>query len=154
MKILFLDGLGSNPTGRKPAFLREHGFEVDYPILPDWDLDEAVRTAQDAFDADRPDVIIGYSRGGAVAMNMTSGTVPLVLLAPAWKFRGTVNVVNAGTLVLHSPDDVLVPIDDSRELLRNSGLPETALREIGEEHDMTDPEALSALLDAVDSFRG
>jgi hypothetical protein len=154
MKILFLDGLGSNPTGRKPAFLREHGFEVVYPILPDWDFDEAVRTAQDAFDADRPDVIVGYSRGGAVAMNMTSGNVPLVLLAPAWKFRGTVNAVNASTLVLHSPDDVLVPIDDSRELLRNSGLPETALRQIGEEHDMTDPEALSALLDAVDSFRG
>ena len=153
MKILFLDGLGSNPTGRKPAFLRDHGFEVVYPILPDWDFDGAVRTAQDAFDADRPDVIVGYSRGGAVAMNMTSGEVPLVLLAPAWKFRGTANVVKPGTLVLHSPDDVLVPIDDSRELLRNSGLPESALREIGEEHDMTHPDALSALLEAVASFR-
>jgi hypothetical protein len=51
-------------------------------------------------------------------------------------------------------NDVLVPIDDSRELLRNSGLSDTALREVGEEHDMTDPEALRALLEAVESFRG
>jgi hypothetical protein len=88
MKLLFLDGLGSNPTGRKPAFLRDQGFEVAYPILPEWDFDGAVRTAQDAFDADRPGVIVGYSRGGVVAMNMASGDVPLVLLAPAWKYGG------------------------------------------------------------------
>jgi hypothetical protein len=51
-------------------------------------------------------------------------------------------------------NDVLVPIDDSRELLRNSSLPETALRVVGEEHDMTDPEALRALVVGVESFRG
>lgn len=154
MKILFLDGLGSNPSGRKPAFLRDHGFEVGYPVLPEWDFDEAVRTAQDAFDAHRPDVIVGYSRGGAVAMNMESGDVPLVLLVLAWKYRGAANTVKPRTLLLHSPDDVLVPIDDSRELVRNSGLPETALRVVGEEHDMTDLEALRALILAVESFRG
>src|SRR6478735_8145956 len=132
MKILFLDGLGSNPTGRKPTFLRGHGFEVAYPILPEWDFDGAVWTAQEAFDADRPDVIVGYSRGGAVAMNMDSGDVPLVLLAPAWKVRGTATTVKARALVLHSPDDVLVPIDGSRELVRDSGLSETALRVVGE----------------------
>jgi hypothetical protein len=154
VKILFLDGLGSNPTGRKPAFLRDHGFEVTYPVLPEWDFYGAVRTAQDAFDADRPDVIVGYSRGGAVAMNMVSGDVPLVLLAPAWKYRGTATTVKPGTVILHSPEDVLVPIDDSRELVRNSGLPDNALREVGEEHDMIDPEALRALVEAVESFRG
>ena len=49
-------------------------------------------------------------------------------------------------------NDVLVPIDASRELVRNSGLPETALREVGEEHDMIDPDGMSTLLDAVESF--
>jgi hypothetical protein len=154
MKILFLDGLGSNPTGRKPAFLRDHGFEVLYPILPEWDFDGAVRTAQDTFDADRPDVIVGYSRGGAVAMNLRYEEVPLVLLAPAWRVRGTATSVKPLTLILHSPADVLVPIDDSRELVRNSGSPETVLRVVGEEHDLNDPVALRALLVAVESFRG
>ena len=127
MKILFLDGLGSNPSGRKPAFLRDHGYEIAYPILPEWDFDEAVPTAQNAFDADRPDVIIGYSRGGAVAMKMSSGDVPLVLIAQAWKYRRVGDTAKPRTLVLHSPDDVLVPIDDSRELLRNSGLHQSTL---------------------------
>jgi hypothetical protein len=90
---------------------------------------------------------------GAVAVNMSTGDVPLVLLAPAWKYRGTASTVKPRTLILHSPDDVLVPIDDSRELLRNSGLPQTALREVGDEHDMTDPDALRALVLAVESFR-
>jgi alpha-beta hydrolase superfamily lysophospholipase len=153
MKILFLDGLGSNPTGKKPALLREHGFEVAYPILPEWDFDGAVRTAQNALDADRPDVIVGYSRGGAVAMNLASGDVPLVLLAPAWKVRGTATTVKPRRLILHSSEDVLVPIDDSRELMRNSGLPDKALRVVGEEHDMDDPESLQAMLEAVESFR-
>ena len=71
-------------------------------------------------------------------MNMAFGDVPLVLNAPAWKYRGTANTVKPRTLVLHSQNDLLVLIDDSRELLRNSGLPETALRVVGEEHDMTD----------------
>jgi hypothetical protein len=38
--------------------------------------------------------------------------------------------------------------------VRNSGLPENALWEVGDEHDMTDSEALRALLDAVETFRG
>ena len=64
MKLLFLDGVGSNPTGRRPAFLREHGFEVAYPILPEWDFEGAVRTAQDAFDADHPMSSSGIPRRG------------------------------------------------------------------------------------------
>lgn len=154
MKILFLDGLGSNPTGRKPACLREHDFEVVYPILPEWDFDEALRVAQGAFDAERPDVVVGYSRGGVLAMNLDSGDVPLVLIAPGTRVRGKATTVKARTLILHSPDDVLVPVESSRELLRNSGLPESALREVGDEHDMIDPAALRALVEAVESFRG
>ncbi len=86
-------------------------------------------------------------------MNLASGDVPLVLLAPAWKVRGTATTVKPRTLILHSPEDVLVPIDDSRELLRQSGLPESALRVAGEEHDLIDQAALRALLEAVESFR-
>jgi hypothetical protein len=153
MKVFFLDGFGSNPTGWKPTFLREQGFEVAYPVLSEWDFDATVRTAQDAFDADCPDVIVGYSRGGAVVMNMASGDMPLGLIITAWRLRGTAKTVKPHTLILHSPDDVLVPIDDSRELVRNSGLPESALRVVGEEHDRTDPEALRAWLEADDSFR-
>ncbi len=150
MKILFLDGLGSNPTGLKPKFLRDHGFEVLYPILPEWDFEDAVRIAQEACAESHPDVIVGYSRGGAVALNIDSEETPLVLLTPAWTFLGAATTTKPGTLILHSERDVLVPLGGSRELLSNSGLAGSALRVAGEEHDMDDQEALQAMLEACE----
>ena len=83
MKLLFLHGLHSTPGGLKPTYLKEHGHEVLNPALPDDDFDEAVRIAQAEFDQHRPDVVVGSSRGGAVAINIDSKDTPLVLLCPA-----------------------------------------------------------------------
>lgn len=80
MKILFLHGWHSVPSGVKQTYLKDHGHEVVNPALDDDDFDAAVRTAQDEYDRQQPDVIVGSSRGGAVAMNIQSGDTPLVLL--------------------------------------------------------------------------
>ncbi len=88
MKILFLHGWHSVPGGVKPTFLADHGHTVINPALDDDDFDAAVRTAQAEYDQHQPDVIVGSSRGGAVAMNIESGDTPLVLLCPAWKSWG------------------------------------------------------------------
>ncbi len=82
MKILFLHGWQSTPGGVKPTYLKEQGHEVLNPALPDDDFDAAVRIAQAEFDRHRPDVVVGSSRGGAVAMNIDSGSTPLVLAVP------------------------------------------------------------------------
>src|SRR5208283_459636 len=126
MKVLFLHGWQSTPGGVKPTYLARHGHEVLNPALPDNDFDEAVRIAQAEFDRHQPDVVVGSSRGGAVAMNINAGSTPLVLLCPAWKRWGTATTVKPGTMILHSPDDDVVPFADSQELLHNSGLPESA----------------------------
>ena len=84
-EILFLHGWQSTPGGIKPTYLKDHGHEVLNPALPDDDFDAAVRIAQAEFDRHQPDVVVGSSRGGAVAMNINSGSTPLVLLCPAWK---------------------------------------------------------------------
>jgi hypothetical protein len=125
MKILFLHGWHSVPGGVKPTSLIRHGHEVINPALDD-DFDNAVRTAQAEYDRHRPDVIVGSSRGGAVAMNIDSGSTPLVLLCPAWKRWSMVTKVKPGTIALHSEADDVVPIADSRELVRASGLPGSA----------------------------
>ena len=149
MKILFLHGWTSVPGGVKPTYLKTHGHVVVNPQLPDEDLKEAVRIAQAEFDEHQPQVVVGSSRGGAVAMNIDSGHAKLVLLCPAWKNWGTAKTVKPGTVILHSRADDVMPFADSEELVRNSGLPTSALIEVGSDHRLADPESLAKMLAAV-----
>ena len=150
MKILFLHGWQSVPGGVKPTFLKDYGHEVINPKLDDDDFTTALQTAQAEYDRHQPDVIVGSSRGGAVAMNLESGETPLVLLCPAWKKYGTAKTVKPNTAILHSRRDDVVPFADSEELIRNSGLPTSALIEIGTDHLLADPEPLKKMLEACE----
>jgi len=143
MKILFLHGWQSVPGGVKPTYPAQHGHEVINPALPDDDFSQAVRIAQAEFDKHRPQVDVGSSRGGAVAMNIDSGDARLVLLCPAWKKWGTARTVKAGTVILHSRADDVVPFADSEELAKSSG---ATLIEVGTDHRLADPEPLAAML--------
>ncbi len=91
MKILFLHGWTSVPGGTKPTYLKEHAHEIINPALPDDDFERSVQIAETEYNSHHPDVIVGSSRGGAVAVNMNSGDTPLVLLCPACKNWGTAN---------------------------------------------------------------
>ena len=150
MKLLYLHGWNSVVGGVKPTYLKSHGHEVIEPELDHEDFQAALRTAQHAFDQHQPDVVVGSSRGGAVAVNLNSGNARLVLICPAWKKWGTVTTVKPGTQILHSRADDVVPFADSIELLSKSGLPEGALIEVGRDHRLADPETLEALLRAVE----
>ena len=150
MKTLFLHGWRSVPGGVKPTYLKDHGHEVINPALPDEDFPAAVRIAREEFDRHRPEVIVGSSRGGAVAMNIATGDARLVLLCPAWKRHGTATTVKPGTVILHSRADDVVPFANSEELVCNSGLPPSALIEIGNDHRLADPEPLNAMLAACE----
>ena len=136
MEILFLHGWHSVLEGMKPSSLARHGQEVINAALNNHDFDEAVRTAQD------------------VAMNLESRSTPLVLLCPAWKRWGTAKMVKPGTVILHSEADDLIPIADSRELLRASELPESALIVGGADHRLAEPKPLMAMLEAVGRATG
>jgi len=148
MKILFLHGWRSVPGGVKPSYLARHGHEVINPALPDEDFAEAVRIAQAEFDRCRPDVVVGSSRGGAVAMNLRIGDARLVLLCPAWKRWGTAIRVKPGTVILHSRADDTIPFAESEELIRDSGLGASAMIEVGTDHRLADAEPLAAMLRA------
>jgi hypothetical protein len=145
MIILFLHGWQSVPGGVKPTFLARHGHEIVNPKLPDEDFTEAVRIAQAAFVKHQPAVVVGSSRGGAVAMNINSGQAKLVLLCPAWKKWGTARTLKPGTVILHSRGDDVVPFADSEELARSS---RATLIEVGTDHRRADPEPLATMLKA------
>ncbi len=148
MKILFLHGWNSVPGGVKPTYLKDHGHEVVNPALPHEDMEQAVRIAQAEFDHHQPQVVVGSSRGGAVAMNIKSGTAMIVLLCPAWRKYGSARTVKPGTVILHSRADDVNQFAESDELVKNSGLPASALIEVGTDHRLAAPEPLAAMLRA------
>jgi hypothetical protein len=152
LKILFLGGYGFRPGGINPTILGVHGHRVVEPDLPDNDFARSVTIAQRVFNRHQPDVVVGWSRGGAVAMSIDSKSAPLILVAPAWTKWGTMATVKPEVGILHSPHDELVSIEDSRELLRNSSLPEDQLVAVGEDHRMSDQNTFVALLEMVESF--
>lgn len=149
MKILFLHGWKSVPGGVKPSFLVRHGHAVINPKLPDDDFAEAVRIAQAEFNRHRPEVVVGSSRGGAVAINIDSGDARLVLLCPAWKKYGAAKTVKSDTVIMHSRADDVVPFTDSEELVKNGGV---TLIEVGTDHRLADPEPLAEMLKACEEI--
>lgn len=141
-RVLFLHGSGAVPSGRKADWLEAQGHAViGRPLLPyprhprTWGWLAAffdrrwfwrsVAVAQEAYDRTRPDVIVGSSMGGAVALNLHSGDTPQVLIAPAWKVWallrvGRVRRVKPATIVLHGRRDRVIFPRYSRRLLANS----------------------------------
>jgi GNAT superfamily N-acetyltransferase len=53
-------------------------------------------------------------------------------------------------LILHSRSDDTVPFSDSEELVKNSGLPASALIDVGSDHRLADPASLAAMLGACE----
>ncbi len=146
MKILFLHGWHSVPGGVKPTYLQNYGCEVINPALDDDDFCAAVAIAQAAHDQHLPDIVVGSSRGGAVALNIASNETPLVLLCPAWKRWGSAKVLKSKSVILHCRTDEVVSFEDSEELVADSDLPAETLIEVGSDHRLADESSLSVML--------
>ena len=140
--------------GVKPTYLLDAGHDVRNPALDDDDFELAVATAQTDFEQHQPDVVVGSSRGGAVALNIDSGTAPLVLLCPAWKNWGAVGKLKPNSVILHSRQDEVIPFSDSEELVAISGLSSSTLIEVGSDHRLADPEPLQKMLEACERLCG
>jgi len=145
-KILFLHGLESKPGGSKVKYLQYKGYHVLNPLLPAKDFSESIKLAQEVLDTDLPDVVIGSSRGGAIALSMNiPDTIRIILIAPAWNKREQLKIpdsveykLNKNMTILHSRHDKVVPYEDSLAL----GLKLVAC---GLSHRMNDHSALRQL---------
>ncbi len=153
MRILFLHGLESTPGGSKVKFLESLGHEVVNPWLPANSFIKSLSIAQTSFDNNEIDVIVGSSRGGALAMALDTENTKTILIAPAWNKREFLRVpddvdynVTENTIILHSILDDVVPINDSERLLRKYGC---RLHICGDSHRMSDNDALRVLKDVL-----
>ena len=149
MKVLFLYGIESRPGGTKSMALKEAGHEVLNPAFPKEPFDIAVKIAQDVINYEKPSVIVGSSRGGAVAMAVDPKGADLVLIAPAWKKYGVSSKIDSA-FVLHSESDDIVPFEDTQELFRtNRGLHVISCED---DHRMRKKETLNTIVECVNSF--
>ena len=141
-RVLFLHGLESSPGGTKPMALEALGHDVFNPSLPKDDFDESVRIAQEEVDLVQPDVIVGSSRGGAVAMSINPGPAKMILIAPAWRKFDVPPSVPANSSILHCPGDGIVDFEDSQIL---EAVCQANLVPCGAGHRMNDEDALQTL---------
>jgi len=148
MKILFLHGLESTPGGKKPTTISNAGYEVIEPSLPSTSWADSVSAAQEAYDAEQPDIVVGSSRGGAVAMAADMSPRKMVLIAPAWKKYCPNCTISPTTTILHSPEDDVISFADSRLLSKMFG---AELVIAGDDHRMNDSGALAKLIQALDN---
>jgi hypothetical protein len=135
--ILFFHGLESSPLSEKAKFLATTGHHIVTPWLPSDDWEEALKVAQECVDAYKPDIIVGSSRGGAVALNIKNEkkNSVLILIAPAWRKYGNAFKTSPKTTILHSKKDQIIPYTDSARLAAKSGC---NLHEVGSSHRMNE----------------
>ena len=145
MRIVYLHGLNSSPNSYKRQLLESEGHEVYAPFLKPDDWEASVLAARTYISAVKPDVIIGSSRGGAVAICANAG-VPLILIAPAWSKYCPWGTISSTTTIIHSQKDKVVSFSDSELLAKTHG---ATLIQAGEDHRMNDEEATNSLLKAI-----
>lgn len=147
-KVLFLHGWCSDGS-TKSWHIKSLGYDVLTPSLSNWWFSTAVETAQAAYDKFRPDVVVGSSRGGAVAMNIDTGDTPLILLAPAWRRFGDKKTINKSNVtVIHSPNDAAIAHQDSQLLVSKFG----KLISVGEDHRLNCKEGQQAMENALQEY--
>ena len=148
MRIVYLHGRMSSPNAQKCKFLRKHGHEVYAPKLISHDWGQSVTAAHEILEKVKPDLVIGSSRGGAVAM-ATNTTVPMVLICPAWGKYAPWSACRGNSTILHAKSDRIVKYADSELLAHASG---ADLIEVGENHRMNDEKALETLLKVIERY--
>ena len=170
LRVLFFHGLNGGPWGAKAIALTARGHDVLTPELPgDWTTAVAAKIpflfagrrerhwhnalciAEESYEAFEPDVIVGSSRGGAVAMALIQKhqlQVPHVLVAPAWRLFGVEPIVGEKCIIYHGTLDTLVSIEDSRELRRKN--PQAVLIEVEDDHQVNSH--LPEIMDSIETF--
>lgn len=152
-KILWITGMGS--TGTSPRQLASMGYDVKFVgtttnryaaylgrfsryqpislfsghvssvIKSHLDMNVKKHDEEMMVSNFKPDVVIGTSQGGAIAMQIAKQypNAKFVLVAPAWKIFGA-NPANlpSDTIIIHGRKDIIVPIEDSLELAKKYGL--------------------------------
>lgn len=158
MRVLFMHGLESSPQGNKALYLARH-FEAHTPAMDTGDFQACLAQQTAAIAEFRPDVVIGSSFGGALAVLMLvrgAWTGPTLLLAQASaRFDPTLELpADVPVLLVHGTRDDVIDIEGSRRLAR-TGTPERVrLVEVDDGHRLESLLATDRLAELVREVAG
>lgn len=153
IRLQFAHGLEGSPQGAKARLFARH-FEAVTPPMDTSNFEGCVSLHYRTLEAFQPDVLVGSSFGGAVALALLQRghwRGPTLLLAQAALRLGLAPEVPSGVHVwlVHGHRDALIPIEDSRRLAerRTPGL--VRLIEVDDDHRLGELVASGALVEIV-----
>lgn len=150
LKVQFIHGLEGSPQGTKARLLAEH-FEARTVAMDTSDLEDCVRVQRECIQDFAPDVLVGSSFGGAVAVALIQRgdwRGPTLLLAQAAERLGLKPELPSGVpiWIVHGLNDAVVDPADSRRLAATGDSEWVRLIEVDDDHPLCASVASGALL--------
>jgi alpha/beta superfamily hydrolase len=138
LRVQFIHGLEGSPQGSKATFLAKH-FEATTPAMDTRNFAGCVALHARIVEEFRPEVLVGSSFGGAVAVALLAAGKwhgPTLLLAPAHRHFGVEESLPPGVAVIiaHGTRDDVVDIEGSRGLAHSSSAEWAELLEVDDDH--------------------
>ncbi|NND60475.1 MAG: hypothetical protein HKN49_09435 [Gammaproteobacteria bacterium] len=139
-RVQFIHGLEGSPQGHK-ARLLDSCFEARAAAMDTSDFEGCVLLQADTINQFDPDVLVGSSFGGAVALALLQRGLwqgPTLLLAQAGLRYGLPALLPAGVPVwiVHGLRDVVIDPEDSRTLAAHGDPQQVRLIEVDDDHGL------------------
>jgi predicted esterase YcpF (UPF0227 family) len=156
LRVLFIHGQEGSPQGSKARALAA-AFETTTPAMDTSNFEACVAQQAEAARRFRPDVVVGSSFGGAIAVALLQREAwsgPTLLLAQAAQRLGVRGRLPLGERVwlVHARGDDVVPIADSRRLARSGTPGYVKLIEVDDDHALHEFVASGQLVETVESL--
>ena len=153
LRVQFIHGLEGSPQGSKAQFLARH-FDARTPAMDTSDFEVCVRLQADFIRSFKPEVLVGSSFGGAVALRLLRDGVwrgPTLLLAQAGIKLGAARKLPEGVRVclVHGRRDDIVDPADSRKLALTGTRGLVRLEEVDDGHRLQSLVSSSRLAELV-----
>lgn len=140
LRVQFVHGLESSPQSTKAKVLADH-FDALTPAMNTEDFESCVATQHAEIERFHPDVLVGSSFGGAVAVALLERglwTGPTLLLAQAARhYDETVSLPEGVTVwLVHGTGDTLLAPSESRDLAATGSPDRVKYIEVDDDHPL------------------
>ena len=157
-RVQFIHGLEGSPSGAKARLFAAH-FTTPTPSMNTKDFEACVDVHEREIGSFRPDVLIGSSFGGGIALELLHRGVwtgPTLLLAQAAVRIGKRTTIPVGrrVWVVHGTQDEMIDVNDSRQLAQTGTPALVRLIEVDDHHSLHAMVADGRLVELVRKLAG